>query len=125
MEKLIDKKFIKPFNGNDGQESYIFEFDFAVSGRAQAFVKDKEAKDWVVGNSYNVEFTPNGNYLQKVKMIRENKFGGGGGGNPKAAEYALKGTILTCLTQLVISGHVDKKDLLAGAKKAYLELKDI
>ena len=125
MEKLLDKKFIKPFNGTDGQESYIFEFDFAVSGRAQAFVKDKEAKDWVVGNSYNVEFIPNGNYLQKVKMIRENKFGGGGGGNPKAAEYALKGTILTCLTQLVISGHVDKKDLLAGAKKAYLELKDI
>lgn len=124
MEKLLDKKFIKPFNGTDGQESYIFEFDFAVSGRAQAFVKDKEAKDWVVGNSYNVEFIPNGNYPQKVKMIRENKFGGGGG-NPKAAEYALKGTILTCLTQLVISGHVDKKDLLAGAKKAYLELKDI
>lgn len=124
MEKLLDKKFIKPFKGQDGQESYIFEFDFAVSGRAQAFVKDSEARDWVVGKEYNVEFTPNGNYLQKVKMIKENKFGGGGG-NPKAAEYALKGTILQCMTQLVISGHVEKKDLLSGAKKVYLELKNI
>jgi len=123
MDKLIDKKFIKDY-GTDDNKSYIFEFEFQNGGKAQSFVKDRDARDWVVGRDYNVEFTPNGTFMQKVKMIRENKFGGGGG-NPKAAEYALKGTILQCMTQLVISGHVEKKDLIAGAKKAYLELKDI
>jgi len=123
MDKLIDKKFIKDY-GTDDNKSYIFEFEFQNGGKAQSFVKDRDARDWVVGRDYNVEFTPNGTYLQKVKMIKENKFGGGGG-NPKAAEYALKGTILQCMTQLVISGHVEKKDLIAGAKKAYLELKDL
>jgi len=123
MDKLIDKKFIKDY-GTDDNKSYIFEFEFQNGGKAQSFVKDRDARDWVVGRDYNVEFTPNGTFMQKVKMIKENKFGGGGG-NPKAAEYALKGTILQCMTQLVISGHVEKKDLIAGAKKAYLELKDL
>ncbi len=124
--KLLSKQFKKEYSGQKGI-SYIFELDFEGKDRMTAFCKDDKGSEWVEGQTHQVEITPNKDpkYPANVKKANTGGGGFGSGGNPKAAEYALKGTILTCLTQLVISGHVDKKDLLAGAKKAYLELKDI
>lgn len=114
MITVTECKFLKDYTSKDGKTGKIYDVVLSDGGKGQSFSEIPTGTP-----KEELEITPNGNYPDKIKMIKKNGYSGGAKAKAGNESFALSYSKDWAIAQLAHGKDVKTEDILKIADKFF------